>query len=86
MSLRLIASYDDLIQLCGLDTVLVEKYSSIMEKREETFDPILSCASNPDLLLKGHFFSRKGKECKRALNCFDANKFTNKFIKLNTEK
>ena len=82
MSLRLIASYDDLIQLCGFDTVLAEKFTSIMETREEIFDPILSCASNPDLLVKGHFFTRKGKECKRSLHTFDPNKYTKLFIKL----
>jgi len=82
MSFRLIASYDDLIQLCGLDTALAEKFTNVMEKREETFDPLLVCASNPDLLVKGHFFTRKGKECKRSLNTFDSNKFTKQFIKL----
>ena len=82
MSLRLIASYDDLAQLCGLDTKLAEKYSNVMEKRDVTFDPVMACASNPDLLVKGHFFSRKGKECKRGLNTFDSEKFTRKFIKL----
>lgn len=82
MSLRLIASYDDLVQLCGLDTKLANKYTSVMEQREITFDPIMACASNPDLLVKGHFFSRKGKECKRSLNTFDSEKFTKKFIKL----
>ena len=81
MSLRLIASYDDLTQLCGLDTTLAEKFSKLMDDRTVTFDPILSCASNPDLLKKGHFFSRKGKDCKRALNAFDEEKFTKYFIK-----
>jgi len=82
MSLRLIASYDDLIQLCGLDIVLAEKYINIMGQREETFDPLLVCASNPDLLVKGHFFSRKGKECKRSLHSFNNDKFTKKYIQL----
>ena len=81
MSLRLIASYDDLVQLCGLDSKLADKYTNVMEKREVSFDPIMACASNPDLLVKGHFFSKKGKESKRALNSFDSEKFTKKFIK-----
>lgn len=81
MSLRLIASYDDLIKLCNTDTSLADRFSDNVEKREITFDPVMSCASNPDLLSKGHFFSRNGKACKRSLNSFDEDKYTKLFIK-----
>lgn len=80
MSLQLIASYDDLIQLCGLDTNLAEKFSNLMGNRETTFDPYISCASNPDFLAKGRFFTRNGKICKRSLNSFDIEKYCIFFI------
>ena len=77
----LLASHDDLIKLCGSDALLASKYCDIMEPRQTTFDPYLSCASNKDLLAKGHFYTKNKRDCKRALNSFDVDKYTLYFIK-----
>ena len=76
---RLLASHDDLLKLCGSDAGLAKKYCDIMDPRKINFDPYFSCASNPDLLPKGHFFTKNKRDCKRSLNSFDADKYTKYF-------
>ena len=79
--LRLVASYDDLIQLCSTDTNLAHRYKSVMEQRDVTFDPYISCASNPELLNNSKIYTKNNKISKRMLHTFNADLYTSFFIK-----
>lgn len=88
--LKYIASNDDLIQLCGVDTEIAKKYQNIYTGKETKpmdFDPIISIASNPELLDNSFdFWSSKGskglkKISTKKFGSFDAEKYTQFFIK-----
>lgn len=82
--LRFIASNDDIIELCGLNEHLAEKYQKIYKdaKKEINFDPIMSLASNVELIDNKYDFwsSKKGSIDKKKFGTFDANKYTKFFI------
>lgn len=85
--LKYIASNDDLIQLCGVDTEIAKKYQAIYTGKESKpvdFDPIISIASNPELLDSTFdFWSAKGgkKVSTKKFGSFDGTKYTKFFIK-----
>ena len=83
--LVMIASQDDLIQLCGLDIKLAEKYQKIYSEQKtlkKSFDPIISMASNKTLLHSNYDFwtNSKGKPTKKGFGTFDTIKYTKFFI------
>ena len=81
--LKFIASNDDTIEFCGLNVELGKKFQDSFgakQNRITTFDPIMSLASNPDLLSKDFFTKKSGKPCKRQHATFDAEKYTKYFI------
>lgn len=80
--LKLIASHDSLIKMCGTDVEVAKKFSSTFTDWQTTFDPIISLASNPEFLVKGFDFwsTPKGKMTKRKFGTFDENKYTRFFI------
>lgn len=83
--LKFIASYDDVVRFCGIDTSLAERYQNVFSEshgRVTTFDPIMAAASNPDVLnrKKNDLWTKKGSQAKRGLNNFDQVKFCKFFI------
>jgi len=82
--LRFIASNDDIIELCGLNKTLAEKYIKIYKesKKESNFDPIISLASNPELVDNKYDFwsTKKGSITKKKFGAFDADKYTKFYI------
>lgn len=82
--LEYIASYDDLIQFCGTDVELAKKHKNVFsskESRDVTFDPYLSCASNPDTFSVDIWTTPKtGKASTRKEGTFDVSKYTTHFI------
>ena len=85
--LRFIASYDDVINFCDTDVNLARRFQEIFaeaQERKVTFDPIMSAASNPDVLSKPHdLWTKKysNAPAKRGIDTFDADKYTRFFIK-----
>ena len=84
-NLCFIASYDDVLQFCGIDESLGERFKTIFaeaQEREITFDPIYVAASNSNCLAKIDIWTTKnGKYTKRGFDTFDPVKFTKYFIK-----
>lgn len=83
--LVMIASQDDLIQLCGLDIKLAEKYQKIYSAKESLkhdFDPIISMASNKELLESNYdlWTDPKGKSVSKGVGKFDTVKYTKFYI------
>jgi len=84
--LKFIASYDDIVRFCGIDTSLAERYQTVFSEsqgRATSFDPIMAAASNPEVLSnkKNDLWSKKGSQAKRGLYTFDEKKFCVLFIK-----
>ena len=84
--LKFIASYDDVVRFCGIDTGLAERYQTVFAEsqgRSVIFDPILAAASNSDVLVnkKNDLWTKKGSQAKRGLHSFDQVKFCKFFIK-----
>lgn len=80
MSLALIASHDDLIKLCGTDTTLADKFSTVFPTFVPVFDPAISLASNPDALSGAFWTNKRGISCKRGAGTFNVEKYTKFFI------
>tara|TARA_B100001094_G_C18148197_1_gene782088 strand:- start:730 stop:1923 length:1194 start_codon:yes stop_codon:yes gene_type:complete len=80
MSLGLIASHDDLIKLCGVDTTLADKFSNVFPTFISVFDPATSLASNPDAISGGFWTNKRGISCKRGVGTFNIEKYTKFFI------
>lgn len=82
--LKFIASNDDIIELCGLNKTLATKYQKIYKdsKKESIFDPIMSLASNPELIDNKYDFwsTKKGAMTKKKYGSFDADKYTKFYI------
>ena len=82
--LRFIASYNDIIDFCETDIVMANRFRNTFaeaQAREVTFNPVLSAASNPELLTKKHdFWTKQNDPSKRGIGTFDENKYTRFFI------
>ena len=85
-SLLYIASHDDLVRIVGTDEKLAERVKVVYPDRETTFDPILSAASNPELLDTIDVYTkytsslRSYSKSKRKFGRFDKVKWIKYFI------
>ena len=85
--LRFIASYNDVINFCDTDEELAKRFQTIFAEAQErkiTFDPIMSAASNVEVLAQKHDLWTNPKTndiSKRGFGKFDENKYTRFFIK-----
>lgn len=81
--LKFIASYDDVIQFCGNDVSLGERFQTIFgeaQSRVVSFDPIISAASNEEMFNSNIWTKKEKKDSKRGIGRFDEVKYTNLFI------
>lgn len=79
--LLFIASADDTIQFCGLDSELAQRFKKMFGgDRKITFDPYISLASNKEIVKEHDFFTKKNKSIKRQFGTFDIVKYTKFFI------
>ena len=87
-TLLYIASHDDLIRLVGTDEKLATRVKVVYPDRETTFDPIISAASNPELLDTIDIYTkyssalRQYNKSKRKFGRFDKVKWTKYFINI----
>lgn len=88
--LEYIASYDDLVQLCGTDVQIGKKHKNVFSDKEArltTFDPYISCASNKTIMDDVDIWTnpKTRKIGTKRKGFFDAVKYTSHFITVKRE-
>ena len=80
--LKYMASHDDVLKFCRTDFTLAKRFfENFPDKCINIFDPIISAASNPELIKSTSIWSKKGNLTKKALHTFDEELYTKVFIK-----